>query len=217
MRTRSMFSLAALAAGILATLASGRADAELQSTAHDFSSVAPDGQGCPACHAPHAAKTTELAWNNTLSRASFGWSDASQTSGGTRLPTNIRTWSGSTKVCLSCHDGSVDTRSFASAKPTAHLVSLGHDLKGSHPVAIPYPYNGTKNTYNGITTGEGTLKSGWVPAPAGVKLYSDPAGSAPNNRGLECASCHDPHGSPYGKFLRVSNIRGALCLQCHVK
>lgn len=97
------------------------------------------------------------------------------------------------------------------------MVGAGGDLKGSHPVAIPYPYNRTRNTYNGITTGDLALSSGWVAVPRDVKLYQDPSVPAPNNRGVECASCHDPHGTGNNKFLRVDMSRANLCLRCHEK
>jgi predicted CXXCH cytochrome family protein len=166
-----------------------------------------------------------LLWNHVLSTNAFSWSDATETSGGTKLPTNIKTWSGSTKNCLSCHDGTVEigkiyhpATTFDAAKITgdAQIATATGDLKGNHPVAVPYPYGGLKNTYNGITTGDLALTSGWKAAPTKVKIFADPAGGA-NNKGMECASCHDPHGTGITEFLRDVLTGSALCLDCHTK
>ena len=172
-------------------------------------------QGCNGCHVPHAASGgTLLLWNRTFSTKDFRWSDATATTAGTTLPTNIKTWSGTTKNCLSCHDGTLTTKPFGSQ------ISTG-DLKGNHPVALPYPYGGKANTYDGITTyglTAGTTVTGWVLTPSKVKIFTDPTATAPNNHGIECASCHDPHNyATYGKYLRDTQTGGQICLDCHVK
>jgi hypothetical protein len=139
-------------------------------------------------------------WNHRLSASNFSWSDWTETTGGTPLPVNLKTWSGSTKLCLSCHDGTVELgdiympggiMSF-DANKIGGTEQIGPDLKGTHPVGVPYPYNRVKNTYNGITTGDNALASGWVATPTKVKLFTDPASAGPNNRGIECGSCHVP-------------------------
>ena len=63
---------------------------------------------CNFCHTPHRAIQTSLLWNHTLPvGAVYTWNDADQTVGGTALPTNIASWAGPSKLCLSCHDGTV--------------------------------------------------------------------------------------------------------------
>lgn len=193
---------------------------------HDMSSKTSGMGTCIVCHTPHHAPSSKLLWNHVLSANSFSWSDWTQTSGGTRLPTNIKTWSGSTKMCLSCHDGSVaigaiyepdavfDRSMITGDEQTA--TSTG-DLKGNHPVSVPYPYSGVKNTYNGVTTGDEALKSGWVATPTSVKLYTDASVGGTSNHGIECASCHDPHGTGESDYLRAPRTGSALCLKCHVK
>jgi predicted CXXCH cytochrome family protein len=214
MRQRRWSSVVASAALLLGALRAGPASAELRSSAHDFSAPGQDGLVCAGCHTPHSTKPGELAWSSARP-TNFHWGDAFKTSGGTTLPTNINTWTGPTKMCLTCHDGTIDARSFSSPRGP-HVFSLGGDLKGNHPVAIPYPYSRAKNTYNGITTGDQALRSGWVATPQDVKLYADPAGPAPYNHGIECTSCHDPHGTENVKFLRASMAQG-LCFRCHAK
>jgi predicted CXXCH cytochrome family protein len=190
-------------------------------TSHDLSATAPGGQLCIACHVSHATSSSSLSWNHVLSASNFTWGDATQSLGGTTLPTNIKTWSGSSKTCLSCHDGTVEigkTYNPATIWNGTKIVGsakVGPDLAGNHPLAVPYPNNGIKNTYNGITTGDLVVPASYVTNPSKVKLFRDPAGGA-NNYGIECASCHDPHGTAYSSFLRDSMTQSALCSNCHL-
>jgi predicted CXXCH cytochrome family protein len=196
-------------------------NADVTGTPHDLSTTAPGGQLCIACHVSHTAGSSELAWNHVLSASTFTWGDATQSLGGTTLPTNIKTWSGSSKACLSCHDGTVEigkTYNPATTWEAAKIsgsARIGPDLSGNHPVAVPYPNNGIKNTYNGITTGDLVVPTSYVTNPSKVKLYRDSAGGA-NNYGIECASCHDPHGTAYPSFLRDSMTQSGLCNNCHL-
>jgi predicted CXXCH cytochrome family protein len=177
----------------------------VRATPHDFSSQH-GGDLCVACHSSQASDPLAAS-------ASFRWSET-HTAGGTRLPTNLGTWSGPTKNCLGCHSGKGRTGLWGPVG-IGGVTTLDGDLRGNHPVGIPYPYNRAKNTYNGITTGDSAVASGWMPVPSGVKISMDPSRPAPNNRGIECTSCHDPHGTPHGKFLRVP--LATLCPSCHAK
>jgi predicted CXXCH cytochrome family protein len=214
------YYLVVLALTATAALAPGIASAGISGTSHDLSGSAPGAQLCVACHTPHVANSSLLLWNHVYSASSFSWSDATQTTGGTTLPINIKTWSGSSKNCLSCHDGTVEvgkTYNPASTWDPSKIVGsakIGPDLKGSHPIALPYPNNGVVNTYNGTTTGLGVTLATYKNAPTKVKLFRDPSAGA-NNYGIECASCHDPHSSTYSDFLRDSTAGSAICLNCH--
>jgi predicted CXXCH cytochrome family protein len=222
MRRLPKSCVVALSFTVAIALAPQVASAAVSGTAHDLSGTAPGAQLCVSCHTPHMANSTQLIWNHVLSASSFSWSDATETTGGTTLPTNIKTWSGSSKNCLSCHDGTVEigkTYNPASTWDATKIVGaaqVGPDLAGNHPVAVPYPNNTTKNTYNGATTGDLVTLADFVSAPTKVKLFRDPAGGA-NNYGIECASCHDPHSDTYADFLRDSTTGSAICLDCHSK
>jgi predicted CXXCH cytochrome family protein len=222
MRTSSRYSVVFFGFTVPIALAAGIASAGVSGSSHDLSGSAPGGQLCIACHTPHQANSTQFLWNHTLSSNSFSWSDMVETTGGTTLPTNIKTWSGSSKNCLSCHDGTVEVgntynpASTWDATKIAGVYKIGPDLKGTHPVAVPYPNNTTKNTYNGITTGDLVTLADYKASPAKVKLFRDPTGGA-DNYGIECASCHEPHSTTYADFLRDSPTGSALCLDCHSK
>ncbi len=179
---------------------------------------------CVFCHAPHggggqAPVSTRLLWNHRLSAQSFSWSDQTHTVGGTELPTNIGTWAGPSKNCLSCHDGTVAVgdvlRTGSPGLPSFTVtgsrlvdgkiaagnlivVEPGGDLSGNHPVGVPYPFGGVPSTYNNIATGPGVELSEYVAAPVNVKLFTDIGndvitGPTTGRTGIECGSCHDVH------------------------
>jgi predicted CXXCH cytochrome family protein len=116
------------------------------------------------------------------------------------------------KLCLSCHDGTVAVDSFANAGvlqtgthfiSTTNRVGSGGLLTSDHPIAF---------TYNAALVALDNLLR--VPASAS---YVDAASTIPLFAGkLECASCHQSHDNTYTKFLRTSNASSALCLKCHI-
>ena len=208
---------------------------------HDFTTSTSGGTtitigACTRCHTPHHAIGTRLLWNHTLSKnSSFSWGDVSETIGGTKLPTFSNTWTGPTKYCLSCHDGSVATGDVnwwngggpvcVSAKgcasgfsSTSSLnVAPGGNLQGNHPVAVPYPFGQVKNTYNSSTTGEGVKVTEYAADPTndGIRLFNDAgglsgvlAGTSPGATGLECTSCHDVHNGSTVQDIRL--LRGTI-------
>ncbi len=228
----------------------------LLGSAHDFTLVhgttTPRTAGgvpvglCTYCHTPHKAAQTLLLWNHTLSQNTFFWSDATTTMGGTLLPTISTAWSGPTKLCLSCHDGSVAVADLLwfnaqawqganalstftlSRVPAFQTATTSGDLAGNHPVAFPYPYNGSPNSYNGVTTGNRVILTEYVddPTASGIRLFNDvglavSAGPVSGHTGMECSTCHDPHNGPTVQDLYL--IRGKLggsdthyiCLMCH--
>ncbi len=219
---------------------------------------------CTFCHTPHGALSTSLLWNHTLSAQTYNW-DTTATMAGTPFPTIVDTvWQGPTAKCLSCHDGTVATSSVnwfdsghggmnaglgphvLSGTPAyASLQGLSNSgsastLKGVHPVAMPYPYNGLPSTYNGVTTGSNFIPSQWQKTPIGnVRLYTQSgstvtlgwngAGYAPaaasglaTSAGIECSSCHDVHNKiTKDGYLLVGLGTGTgttyLCNMCHAK
>lgn len=219
-------------------------------TAHDFSGKPASGGFttgvCTFCHTPHKAIATQLLWNHTLStNPLFSW-DIPQTTAGTNFATFPNNYSGPSAKCLSCHDGSVaigDIAWFGEATRTGidgldalkHLpgdvfnVGAGGSMKGNHPVAMPYPYQNQKNTYNSVTNGDSIVLGEWQSTPlANIRLFNDKgggtivAGAVAGKTGIECSSCHDPHNKAAvdDLFLR-GTIGGAdtnyICLKCHIK
>ncbi|MBI2062189.1 MAG: hypothetical protein HYT64_00625 [Candidatus Yanofskybacteria bacterium] len=207
---------------------------------------------CTFCHTPHKAQATRLLWNHTLSSNTFNWSDASATVGGTPLGPISTSWTGPTRFCLSCHDGSVAIGDIAWFNRQAwnggnvidatkhssgqyNIASPAGDLKGNHPVAHPYPYQRTANTYNGNTTGAGTYTPDFNvdPTALGIRLFNDStgivvAGAVAGSTGIECTSCHGVHNEvglvfdePLLRGTKDGNMTGSgasyICMKCHTR
>ena len=249
-----MRRIAMWAASIALLCAAPAARADIAATKHNFqlqsnavhvqAGAAEDGI-CVFCHTPHKGAASLLLWNHQFSANNYTWVDVSggRTTGGTSYPTNLRTWSGSTAKCLSCHDGTVSVgaqywsnatanplvpMAGADASPTGQInnpayvipdAATGADLSGNHPVGVPYSYDQLASTYNGIATGADVRLAQWVARPVGPKIFGAGGGGAPvaGAAGIECASCHDPHGTTNTFFLRVTKSGSQLCLSCHIK
>lgn len=223
--------------------------AGLAGTPHDFSGKGNPATGlCTFCHTPHKALQTLLLWNHTLSTNTFSW-DVPKTTAGTTFPTfKGDTYKGPTAKCLSCHDGSVAVGDIAwwnEGKPGSPLdntkhgqgdaanVGFGGNMAGNHPVAMPYPYQQAKNTYNGVTTGDGATLTEWQTTPLDpIRVFNDDgsgnisAGVVAAKTGIECSSCHDPHNKASVDDLFLRGTLGGstagtgatyICLKCHIK
>lgn len=159
-------------------------------------------------------------------------------------PLSMR-WAGSTLRCLSCHDGTVSginivhrassgslkadalaatdaMRSFRNGPNLFAPLEWTGAFMGNHPVSVPYPLDGAGSEYKGFGPRAVPLDSlEWVPDPRvnGLKLVSDTSGFdvLRGTAGVECISCHDPHGTTNTYFLRRPKERSELCLGCHRK
>lgn len=202
--------LAALAT--LATLAStGALPAQTASnmvdTKHNLSVSGPgpiQAQGetriCIFCHTPHNAAPDSPLWNREIEPQIYTVY-ASPTLGAGVLPQP----SGPTKLCLTCHDGTVamgavlnPTGGIAMAGsdqlPPGSLSDFGLDLSGHHPVSFPY---------------SAALPNVELqPAPPDDLVFG-------NGDELHCSTCHDPHNDEFGRFLVKDNRYSALCISCH--
>ena len=182
-------------------LISALAWAGIAGTPHDLSIRLGTGQVCLSCHAPHKGLSPSAGplWNHALSNASF-------TQNGAALALT-----GSSRLCMGCHDGVTAVGNFGIANPAIHVSpglanlaiqnlpganpanDVGTDLSGRHPVSVIYPK--ANASMRPITT--------LAPLPL-------------ENGKVECSTCHDPHSSTYGNFLRMSNSGSALCITCHI-
>lgn len=190
---------------------------------HDFTTANgpnTDFQGaaseCVTCHIPHGADTTKLIWNHTLSADTLSFGTGADTSSGTQLPTDVGASPGTSKYCLSCHDGTIAVGDMINGTDWGtntvsgifDVVGTGGDMDGNHPIEIPYP-DQAGATYNSVVTAADSAQ--YVASPTGVKLIGGTAGA----KGIGCASCHNPHNDTNTFFLRVSEA--TLCQSCHIK
>jgi len=196
-------------------------------TKHDMTSIATGsgvgfsvGQGevCVYCHTPHDANTAvgmTLLWNRTFGDAAATYTPYTSA---TSTVAGSTTMSSVTKVCLSCHDGSVAVFTMGNAPNYGGSISemtgvsgnvsiagmisgnprLTADMSNDHPISFDYA---TAVSYNPAGEYQATL-------PVTLPLVGG---------NMECSTCHDVHGSVANTaFLRIDNDRSALCLTCHL-
>ena len=165
-------------------------------------------QLCVFCHTPHAATGGVVAplWNRALSTATYTQFYTSSSLDST-VPTTVGDGS---KLCLSCHDGTIaigtigvlngaagniamqGTRADGSmpdgaGENTGYTRRIGTNLSNDHPISF---------TYNAaLATADGELNT---PGAANVAV-ANRVGGQPKpqfpllNNQLECSTCHDPH------------------------
>jgi len=161
-------------------------------------------QICIFCHTPHHARPDiAYLWNRQEPTAAYIPYQSSTLFATVGQPT------GASKLCLSCHDGTIALGAVVSDPAEIPFQGgirfmpsgpsrLGTDLSDDHPVSFVY---------------DGSLAA----ARAGL---ADPALLPPaikldNNGQMQCTACHDPHNDAFGNFLVMSNQSSALCTACH--
>jgi len=183
--------------------------AAITGSAHDFS-----GRGwnsseeiCIVCHTPHHADTTVAdspLWNHEVTTAVYTIYSSPTMQATTGQPDGV------SKLCLSCHDGTVALDSFGGASGTVNIggrYDLGTDLTGDHPISFTYD--------TALATSDGELAN---PATALSGLGSTIQNDLLHANRLECSSCHDVHNAYNNNHLLVvNNLGSALCLTCHTK
>jgi predicted CXXCH cytochrome family protein len=196
--------------GILCSGAIAEAQESVVQTVHNLSAGGPgrvraqsEGQVCVFCHAPHHASGMPPLWNREMPFSNYTIYRSSTLDAKPGQPT------GASKLCLSCHDGTIALGSVLSRAERirmvggtfmpAGLTNLGTDLSDDHPVSFAYT--------SGLAGADRQLA-----APTGLpeRVALDAAGE------LQCTSCHDPHDNSNGMFLVMRNEFGALCTACHI-
>lgn len=199
---------AAVALGLALVLGQTVQAGTIVGSAHDFSAQGwSGGETCVTCHTPHNASTSVSAaplWNHAVTTATF-----TVYSSGT-LNATVGQPDGTSKLCLSCHDGTVAIDSFGGATGSTMVSGgalVGTSLANDHPVSFTYDA--------ALATSDGGLKD---PATATSGLGSTIDTDMLSAGKMQCSSCHDVHnGSGLANLLVKSNAGSALCLTCHSK
>jgi predicted CXXCH cytochrome family protein len=195
-------ALLAAAAVVGMTFATSAA-AGISGSPHDFSARGwGSSELCIFCHTPHNAKASAgVLWNHAPTVATYTLYASSTFDAAATVGQPGAT----SKLCLSCHDGTVAIDSFGTRTGTTNITGdalLGTDLSNDHPIAFTYDA--------ALATTDGGLVT---PASASLVVAKVPLFAAK----VECATCHNVHDNALGGFLRISNAASALCLKCHIK
>ncbi len=203
-RALALFLLPAVAATSVA-----RAQDRIVDTVHNLSVGGPgttraadEDRVCIFCHAPHRTTGQQPLWNRDASSAAYRIYRSSTLDARPRQPT------GASKLCLSCHDGTIALGKVFSRQERIRMAggdfmppgrsNLGTDLSDDHPVSFLYSH--------GLAAADRQLES---PAALPPEVRLDHAGE------MQCTSCHDAHDDRNGDFLVMDDRFGRLCTSCH--
>ncbi len=199
---------------------------------------------CVFCHTPHGSTVAPNAplWNRTLSTAVYTEYSSDSFDGAA----TIGQPSGSSKLCLSCHDGAlvIGDVNFANGVLGANLPmqgtdgdgtftsvdeltgftrKLGVNLGNDHPISFTYD--------SSLATTDGELYDPSIAAHIGNRVQGQPKAAVPlENDQVQCITCHNPHTID-DKFLRLNRLQASshgtdgvfdpandiVCLACHDK
>lgn len=199
-----------LSIAVVGALILSSAQAAITGSAHDFSTASWNfsGEICQPCHTPHDANLdVEGAplWNRQTTTATFDLYSSPTFDGSA----TIGQPSGTSKLCMSCHDGTVALDNYGgfTGGNNFAFLQVGTDLRNDHPVS--FTYDSTLASADPELYDPTTQSSG-----LGSTIHVDLL----HEGRLECSSCHDVHNSSGSDYLLVkSNEGSALCLTCHNK
>jgi len=197
---------------------------------HDFSSSTWNNRQeiCRVCHVPHDHGRASqrylngLLWNHGVSSASYTMYN--KTWSNTLNGTQSAEPDGTSKLCLSCHDGTVGIDTFdkyaggtvyatGDAKIVNFMDGENIDLRGTHPLSIAFPVGEDRYSDNFNDPASKTWTSG------------DTVASTLDNGKVQCSTCHDVHNQESvgdthllraGQTAATGTASG-LCLTCHIK
>lgn len=181
------------------------AEMSIVNSKHNLSSSGPgevraltEDRICIFCHTPHNAMPYTPLWNKDLKAQNYTLYQSSTLSASPQQP------SGPTRLCLSCHDGTialgdvlrpVEGIQMSMEITAARRSYLSTDISDDHPVSFNY-YDSLPDPALASTV------------PMGLRTYA--------GGNIHCTTCHDPHDDSFGKFLVMDNLYSALCTTCHV-
>ena len=153
---------------------------------------------CVFCHTTHNRFAAAPSWNRELGQVIYSTYDSSTLYSLPGQP------DGASKLCLSCHDGTIALASMGRSQegnlmnvsglniPAHRTTHLGTDLSDDHPVSfqssaavaaistLKHPFQGDRVTYD-------------------------------KNEKIHCTTCHDSHDETFSPLLVKNDVNGGLC------
>ncbi|MBM4146676.1 MAG: hypothetical protein FJ240_10480 [Nitrospira sp.] len=210
------------------------ASAGIRDTKHNLSVSGPgdvravsETQICIFCHTPHNSSPAKPLWNHEITAVVTYinyWSDTLQSYASEAEAPPI---DGFSRLCLSCHDGTVAIGSVISRWEEILMVTvpgvidtsgklvggpgyLGTDLSGGHPISIPFD----ETLANKRNTADPPLtRLNWPITDPDIKRQLTKSGYR-----VQCTSCHNPHTNKaaggWPPFWHKST-HDEVCMVCH--
>jgi len=173
---------------------------------------------CKFCHIPHNAVAPVQLWGQRLSGAEY---QTPQIRAAGEVRVQAPQPDGSSRLCLSCHDGTVALGEIGGQAARIPMTGasrlgpgrrgfLGTDLTGSHPISFIVPDFDSAAAPSDRDIGLKPLTV--IRSDPDVRL--DPSGK------MQCTTCHDPHRDSYYREARVPRFWvkptvEEVCLACH--
>jgi hypothetical protein len=173
---------------------------------------------CKFCHVPHNALEPSPLWGHALSEAVYATPEVSKGRGAREAAPQP---DGSSRLCLSCHDGTVALGDIAGERRPIKMVGdsrlpprargfIGTDLTGSHPISFVVP-DGDPNE------GPTDLDTRLRPLSA---VTADPQIRLDSHGKMQCTTCHDAHSDQHYQEGSVPHFWvkpsvSEVCLTCH--
>ena len=219
-----------------------QATSDVASTPHNLSADGPgsvkatdETQVCVFCHTPHGATEAPAAplWNRALASQTYTTYTSSSLDAET-IAGQLAQPAGSSKMCLSCHDGTLaissvnvlggevnvsvpltgagagDTMPAGEGLLTGFTRNLGTDLSNDHPISLTY--DTTLANADGEMLDPAIEDHIAIRSP-GVRPAVPLEATGPGGAGqVQCGTCHDPHVvdtgvTPTNKFLRLKRFQ----------
>jgi predicted CXXCH cytochrome family protein len=187
---------------------------------------------CIYCHTPHGALPAVPLWNRDIYQGSYTLYN-SQTLDATLEQPSL---TGVSRMCLSCHDGTIaidalvnePNKSFAVAPNHMGMATAGQvggtpdkcsDCHVGDAVARSFATTNISNHHpvsfpytDGLAGVDGNLETpSDTPSGLGSTITLDML----VNEYVECSTCHNVHDPDIFPFMIKSNEGSALCVTCH--
>lgn len=221
-----MFRHTPLTVGVTAFMLvsiSGLALGGIQNSVHDLRGELGINEICIVCHVPHNAidpVTSGLdyapLWDHEVSAATYTLYSSATLDHTPGQP------DGSSKLCLSCHDGSVAVDNYGGVTTGTFSVGdatfdglpgetigakrdFGTGLDNDHPISF---------LYDPVATTDPEINPSTDPTPLGGTI----AANMLVDGKVQCSSCHDVHDVDGNSHLLVIDNTGSqMCVTCHKK
>jgi DmsE family decaheme c-type cytochrome len=196
---------------------------ETAATAAVTASAPAEAEALPSCSDCHADQATAFVTNlhghgkapkgealpNAVCESCHGNGKAHMEAGGDKaliiLPAGL---AGSNKVCLACHDRLTDR---ISRHAGAHANSVTVNCLTCHTI-----HKADLRTAHLLVRSELPLCTS-CHATQAASFRNKPYAHRIGRAGLECSSCHEPHGRPGRENLKLTRAGEIPCLGCHTE